>query len=55
MIAWGGTSSRIWYAVLAAAAAIDVPVEPQSWQADYKAKGISTMFVDLVDARRLAD
>ena len=35
--------------VLAAAAAINVQVEPQSWQADYKAKGKSPKFVDTVD------
>ena len=38
--------------VLAAAAQINVPVEPQSWQADYKAKGASGMFVDSVDYQR---
>jgi len=35
--------------VLAAAAAINVKVEPQAWQADYKAKGKSPKFVDTVD------
>jgi hypothetical protein len=39
--------------VLAAAAAINVQVEPQSWQADYKAKGTSSKFVDLVPYDRL--
>lgn len=38
--------------VLAAAAQINVQVEPQSWQADYKAKGESTKFVDGVDYQR---
>lgn len=39
--------------VLAAAAQIRVPVEPQAWQADYKAKGASSMFVDEADYQRL--
>ncbi len=38
--------------VLAAAGAINVMVEPQSWQADYKAKGASGKFVDSVDYQR---
>jgi hypothetical protein len=38
--------------VLAAAAQINVQVEPQSWQADYNAKGESTKFVDTVDYQR---
>ena len=38
--------------VLAAAAEINVKVEPQSWQADYKAKGQSAKFVDSVDYQR---
>jgi hypothetical protein len=38
--------------VLAAAAEINVQVEPQSWQADYKAKGQSSKFVDSVDYQR---
>ena len=38
--------------VLAAAAQINVKVEPQSWQADYKAKGQSGKFVDSVDYQR---
>ncbi len=38
--------------VLAAAAQINVKVEPQSWQADYKAKGESGKFVDSVDYQR---
>ena len=40
--------------VLAAAEAINVQVEPQSWQADYKAKGASGKFVDDVDYPRFA-
>lgn len=35
--------------VLEAAAQINVKVEPQAWQADYKAKGQSPKFVDPVD------
>jgi hypothetical protein len=38
--------------VLSAAAQIKVQVEPQSWQADYKAKGESSKFVDGVDYQR---
>jgi hypothetical protein len=38
--------------VLTAAAQIQVQVEPQSWQADYKAKGQSGKFVDSVDYQR---
>ena len=38
--------------VLAAAAQIQVQVEPQSWQADYKAKGASSKFVDSADYQR---
>jgi hypothetical protein len=38
--------------VLSAAAQINVKVEPQSWQADYKAKGKSDKFVDTVDYQR---
>jgi len=38
--------------VLEAAARIGVPLEPQSWQADYKAKGASGLFVDSVDYQR---
>lgn len=39
--------------VLDAAAQINVPVEPQAWQADYKAKGTSELFVDELDYQRL--
>lgn len=39
-------------AVLAAADEINVPVEPQAWQADYRAKGASSAFVDAVDYQR---
>jgi hypothetical protein len=38
--------------VLEAAASINVNVEPQAWQADYKAKGRSDKFVDYFDAKR---
>jgi len=38
--------------VLAAAAQLNVKLEPQSWQADYKAKGQSGKFVDSVDYQR---
>jgi hypothetical protein len=38
--------------VMQAAADIKVKVEPQSWQADYKAKGQSPKFVDSVDYQR---
>ena len=38
--------------VIAAAARLKVPIEPQAWQADYKAKGASPMFVDSVDYQR---
>jgi len=38
--------------VLNAAAEINVMVEPQSWTADYKAKGQSPKFVDSVDYQR---
>jgi hypothetical protein len=40
--------------VLEAAAKIGIQVEPQSWQADYKAKGASSKFVDGVDYHRNA-
>jgi len=39
-------------AVVAAAGQIGVQIEPQSWQADYKAKGASDKFVDRVDYQR---
>jgi hypothetical protein len=38
--------------ILKAAARLRVPVEPQSYQADYKAKGASPKFVDEVDYHR---
>lgn len=38
--------------VLEAAAQINVQIEPQSWQADYKAKGADGKFVDGVDYQR---
>jgi hypothetical protein len=40
--------------VATAASAINVHIEPQAWQADYKARGISSTFVDPVDYRRMA-
>lgn len=46
-------SARTAYmGVLTAAAAIGVKLEPQSYQADYKAKGRSPKFVDTVDYRK---
>jgi hypothetical protein len=42
-----------YQAVVAAAAAIDVAVEPQAQQADYKAKSRNGKFVDTVDYWRL--
>jgi len=51
--AGAATHAKLAYEdVLAAAAQINVQVEPQSWQADYKAKGESTKFVDSVDYQR---
>ncbi len=38
--------------VLSAADEINVKVEPQAWQADYKAKAVSDKFVDHVDYQR---
>lgn len=40
--------------VVEAAAKINVSVEPQSWQADYKAKATNPKFVDTVDYHRNA-
>lgn len=45
-------AKQAYAGVLAAAAQINVPVEPQSWQADYKAKGASDKFVDTLDYQR---
>ena len=46
-------SARAAYmGVLTVAAAIGVKVEPQSYQADYKAKGRSPKFIDYVDYRK---
>jgi hypothetical protein len=47
-------ASLAYRAVVGAAFKIQVPVEPQSWQADYKAKGTNPMFVDSVDYHRNA-
>jgi hypothetical protein len=53
--AGAATKAKLAYdTVLAAAAAANVKVEPQPWQADYKAKGVSTKFVDPVDYHRNA-
>lgn len=38
--------------VVAAAAAINIQIEPQGWPADYKAKGKSAKFVDSADYQR---
>ena len=43
------SAKQAYVQVLAAAAAINVKVEPQSWQADYKSKGKSPKFIDTVD------
>jgi hypothetical protein len=43
------SAKQAYVQVLAAAAAINVKVEPQSWQADYKANGLSPKFIDTVD------
>lgn len=45
-------AKKAYQDVLAAAAAINVQIEPQAWQADYKAKGASDIFVDSVDYQR---
>lgn len=45
-------ASKSYADVLDAAAAINVQVEPQAWQADYKAKGQSDKFIDRVDYQR---
>ncbi len=39
--------------IVAAADAINVMIEPQSWQADYKAKGSAEKFLDLDDYQRM--
>jgi len=41
--------------VLAAAAKLKVPVEPQAWQADYKAKSPSPLFVDTIPYEKLVN
>lgn len=41
-----------YWQIMTAADQIQVQVEPQSWQADYKAKGASPKFVDRVDYHR---
>ena len=47
------TSEEAYRLVLEAADAINVKVEPQSWQADYKSKGKSGKFVDDVNDHML--
>jgi len=47
-----GHAKLAYDGVLDAAAQINVQVEPQAWQADYKAKGASPHFVDPVDYHR---
>ena len=49
-----GQAKAAYDGVLAAAAKIGVKIEPQAWQADYKAKGTSSKFVDPVDYHRNA-
>jgi len=49
----GAVSAKVAYSrVLAAAAAIGVNIEPQSYAADYKAKGRSPKFIDTVNYPR---
>lgn len=43
------SAHRAYFKVLDAAAAAGVKIEPQAWQADYKAKGKSSKFVDSVN------
>ena len=43
------SAKTAYLGVMGAATAIGVPVEPRSWQADYKAKGRSAKFIDKVD------
>ncbi len=43
------SAKSAYLGVIGAAASIGVKVEPQSWQADYKAKGRSPKFIDKVD------
>jgi hypothetical protein len=45
-------AKQAYNGVLAAAAQINVQVESEAWQADYKAKGASQNFVDPVDYHR---
>jgi hypothetical protein len=41
-----------YQSIIAAAVAVDLKIEPQAWQADYKSKGKSPKFVDEVDYQR---
>jgi hypothetical protein len=43
------TGAQQAYQTVLDAAAINVQVEPQAWQADYRAKSVSDKFVDEVD------
>lgn len=45
-------AKQAYQTVVAAAAAINIAIEPQAWQADYKSKGKSPKFVDTVDYQR---
>lgn len=45
-------AEKAYRKVMAAAASIGIPIEPQSWQADYKARGESYAFVDPVNYHR---
>jgi hypothetical protein len=51
--AGNGTAALLSADAEAAAALAGVKVEPQAWQADYKAKGRSTKFVDSVNYQRM--
>ncbi len=46
------SARQAYQLVLDAAAQINVKVEPQAWQADYKSKGKSPKFIDTVDYQR---
>jgi hypothetical protein len=46
------SAKKAYAGVLGAAASIGVKVEPESYQADYKAKGRSPKFIDYVDYRK---
>ena len=46
-------SKAVYQSVLNAAAQINIVIEPQAWQADYRAKGRSSKFIDNVQDYRL--